>query len=83
MQNNFRRKSEHEFFMLGLVADLSERIDGQRTPFYIFEIWADNGIIYHKIVGSYGKMRQKDIEEAMHDLSKYNRQEWKYTRNKP
>ena len=21
MQNNFRRKSEHEFFMLGLVAD--------------------------------------------------------------
>lgn len=62
---------------------LSERIDGQRTPFYIFEIWADNGIIYHKIVGSYGKMRQKGIEEAMHDLSKYNRQEWKYTRNKP
>lgn len=62
---------------------LSERIGGQRTPWYIFEIWPEDNILYHKIVGSYGKNKQKDIEEAMHDLSKYHRQEWKYTRNKP
>lgn len=62
---------------------LSERIGGQRTPWYIFEIWPEENILYHKIVGSYGKNKQKDIEEAMHDLSKYHRQEWKYSRNRP
>ena len=32
---------------------LSERINAQRTPLYIFEIWADYSKIYHKFVGSY------------------------------
>ena len=62
---------------------LSERIGAQRTPWYIFEIWAEGNVLYHKIVGSYGKDKQKDIEEAMHDLTKYHRQEWKYRSNKP
>ena len=62
---------------------LSERLNAQRTPLYIFEIWADDGIIYHKFVGSYSLSKPKLVEEAMHDLSKFNRQEWKYTQNKP
>ena len=62
---------------------LSEKNGGQRVPWYIFEIWADENTIYHKIVGSYGRNRQKDIEEAMHDLTKYHRQEWKYLENRP
>ena len=62
---------------------LSERLHAQRTPFYIFEIWPENMYLYHRIVGSYGKKRIADIEEAMHDLTKYNLQEWKYTQNKP
>ena len=57
---------------------LSERIYAQRTPFYIFEIWADETKIYHKIVGSYSASKPQMIEEAMHDLTKFNRQEWKY-----
>lgn len=62
---------------------LSERVDAQRTPLYIFEIYADNDIIYHKFVGLYSKSKLKLVEEAMHDLSKFNREEWKYTANKP
>ena len=57
---------------------LSERIYAQRAPFYIFEIWADETKIYHKIVGSYSASKPQMIEEAMHDLTKFNRQEWKY-----
>lgn len=62
---------------------LSERLHAQRTPFYIFEIWPEGLYLYHRIVGSYGKKRLTDIQEAMHDLTKYNLQEWKYTQNKP
>lgn len=61
---------------------LSERTNAQRTPLYIFEIWADNDTIYHKIVGSYSLSKPKAVQEAMHDLTKYNRQEWKYKHNK-
>lgn len=57
---------------------LSERIYAQRTPFYIFEIWADETKIYHRIVGSYSASKPQMIEEAMHDLTKNNRQDWKY-----
>ena len=62
---------------------LSERTNAQRTPLYIFEIWADNDTIYHRYVGSYGLSKPKLVAEAMHDLSKFNRQEWKYKQNKP
>ena len=61
---------------------LSEKVGGERVPWYIFEIWSEGSVVYHKIVGYYGRNRQKDIEEAMHDLTKYNRQEWKYLRNR-
>ena len=62
---------------------LSKRIGGQRALWYIFEIWPEGSVLYHKIVGSYGKNKQKDIKEAMHDLTKYHRHEWKYSQNKP
>ena len=57
---------------------LSERINAQRTPLYIFEIWADDSKIYHKFVGSYSLNKPQMVQEAMHDLTKFNRQEWKY-----
>ena len=62
---------------------LSERLHAQRAPFYIFEIWPDGLYLYHRIVGSYGKKRQADIQEAMNDLTKYNLPEYKYTVNTP
>lgn len=62
---------------------LSERLNAQRTPLYIFEIWANDDIIYHKFVGSYSLSKPNLVEEAMHDLTKFNRQEWKYKQNKP
>lgn len=62
---------------------LSERFHAQRAPFYIFEIWPEDMHLYHRFVGSYGKKKAIDIEEAMHDLTKYHRQEWKYKANRP
>ena len=62
---------------------LSERFHAQRAPFYIFEIWPEDVHLYHRFVGSYGKKKAIDIEEAMHDLTKYHRQEWKYKANRP
>lgn len=62
---------------------LSERLQAKRAPFYIFEIWPEDMYLYHRIVGTYGKNKTEDIEEAMHDLTKYHRQEWKYKVNKP
>ena len=61
---------------------LSERLNAQRAPFYIFEIWPEDIYLYHRIVGSYGKNKAKEIEDAMHDLTKYHRQEWKYKANR-
>ena len=59
---------------------LSERLNAKRTPFYIFEIWPEDVFLYHRIVG---KNKAKELEEAMHDLTKYHRQEWKYKANRP
>lgn len=57
---------------------LSERINAQRTPLLIFEIWAEDTTIYHRFVGSYSLNKPQMVQEAMHDLTKFNLQEWKY-----
>ena len=62
---------------------LSKRINAQRAPWYIFEIWPDGNYLSHRIVGTYGIKRHADIQEAMHDLTKYHLQESKYTKKKP
>lgn len=62
---------------------LSVRRNAKRTPFYIYEIWPEGSYLYHRIVGSFGKNKEKEIEETMHDLTKYHRQEWKYKANRP
>ena len=59
---------------------LSERVNAQRVYWYVFEIWADEDIIYHKIVGSYTKKQLKDAQIAISDLTKFHRQEWKYNK---
>lgn len=58
---------------------LSRKIGGQRLPWYIFEIWPEDNIIYHKLVGYYGDNRQDDIEKAMSDLSVFHLHDWKYS----
>lgn len=59
---------------------LSERVNPQRVYWYVFEIWADQDILYHKIVGSYTKKQLKDAQIAISDLTKFHRQEWKYSK---
>ena len=59
---------------------LSERVNPQRIYWYVFEIWADQNILYHKIVGSYTKIQLKDVQIAISDLTKFHRQEWKYSK---
>lgn len=59
---------------------LSERVNPQRVYWYVFEIWAYQDILYHKIVGSYTKKQLKDAQIAISDLTKFHRQEWKYSK---
>ena len=61
---------------------LTERVGAQMIYWYVFEIWPQNNNLIHKTVGNYGKNKKKDAEEALHDLSKFYIQEWRYKRNK-
>ena len=63
-----------------VVRVLSERVNPQRIYWYVFEIWADQDILYHKIVGSYTKKQLKEAQIAISDLTKFHRQEWKYSK---
>lgn len=60
---------------------LTERVGAQMIYWYVFEIWPENGILIHKTVGNYGKNKRKNAEEALHDLSVFYKQEWRYKRN--
>lgn len=62
---------------------LTERVDAERIAWYVFEIWPENNLLVHKSVGNYGKKKRKDAEEALHDLTKFYRQEWRYKNNEP
>lgn len=60
---------------------LTEREKAQKMFWYVFEIWADDHTIYHQSVGNYSKNNRKAAEEALHDLTKFYKQEWKYKKN--
>ena len=62
---------------------LTERVNAQRIVWYVFEIWAEGQYLVHKSVGNYGKNKRKDAEDALRDLTKFYRQEWRYKQNKP
>lgn len=71
------------FEMENKIRILTERIGAQMIYWYVFEIWPENGILIHKSVGNYGKNKKKDAEEALHDLTKFYKQEWRYKSNEP
>lgn len=60
---------------------LTERVNADKIAWYVFEIWPENNVLIHKSVGNYGKNKKKDAEEALHDLSKFYIQEWRYKRD--
>lgn len=62
---------------------LTERENAQSIAWYVFEIWPEGNNLVHKKVGNYGKNKLKDAEEALHDLSKFYKQEWRYGQKVP
>ena len=62
---------------------LSGRVGAERISWYVFEIWPENGTLVHRSVGNYGKKKRAEAEEALHDLTKFYRQEWRYKRESP
>lgn len=60
---------------------LTERENAQSIAWYVFEIWPEGNLLVHKKVGNYGIRKRKDAEEALHDLTKFFKQEWRYKSN--
>lgn len=62
---------------------LTERENAQSIAWYVFEIWPEGNLLVHKKVGNYGIRKRKDAEEALHDLTKFYKQEWRYKSDEP
>lgn len=50
-----------------LVRVLTIRKTGERTPWYVFDIFIEDGVIKHKRIGYFGKNQRKEIQQVMHN----------------